>query len=159
MAEFPSFGNASRGAPSIYKELYPNVQYATNVVESVNNSKNINFAVSIVNLNTNLVISSLSRIFTYAVESVNMDLIAYTIVEDSSILIPSIHFEIDITKAVTQTVTPPETPGGVGTVTSTTIKTANIDILIENLQISLIAATLQRIKDYMTASIASDLNP
>lgn len=159
MADFPSFGNANREAPLFQKELFPDIRFASNVVESTNSSKSVNMGLSIVNLKTDLVNSTLSRIFTHALDSANQDLILYRIEKDSTILIPTVQFEIDISKATSQGTIGGTTPGSVSTPIYTTVKTANIDILIENLQLSLFSATLQRIKNYMISAVSADLNP
>lgn len=162
MAEFPSFNNAVREAPLFQKALFSNIQFATNINSSPSSPKTIVVAISITNLKTDLVFSTLERIFSYATETTNNELNSSTTVLDSENMLPTVRFEIDISKAVSQ--------GGnlvvdsmgnriSGEISYTTLRTANIDVLIENLQITLLAATLQRIKTYMASAILADLNP
>jgi hypothetical protein len=159
MTDFPSFGNANREAPPTQKNSYPNIQFAANINKVSDSLKTVVIAVSIVNLNVNLVVNTLERIFAYALDSANSELNSSTVALDSQNSLPTIHFEIDITKAASQGLTPPASPGGLATQTFTFYKIANIDILIENLQIALLASTLQRIKTYMVAAVSTDLNP
>lgn len=161
MTDFPSFGNAAREAPLFQKHLFPNVRFACNVVESTNNSKSVNMGLSIVNLKTNMINVTLSRIFTHALESAGIDLITYRIESDSTVLIPNIQFEINISKAISTGSAFSDSIGNdtSGSQFSSVVKTANIDILIENLQLSLFASTLERIKTYMSNSVFNDINP
>jgi hypothetical protein len=64
-----------------------------------------------------------------------------------------------LTLATSQGFTTPSIPGGISTPVYTITKTANIDILIENLQVPSLTSTFERIKTYMSAAVATDLNP
>ncbi|NEU76944.1 hypothetical protein PI95_031725 [Hassallia byssoidea VB512170] len=162
MSNFPSFGNANRAAPLFQKEIFPNIQFATNINSSPNSPKTVIVAISMTNLRTESVNSTLERLFNYAVESANNEMNSSTTILASDNVLPTIHFEIDISKATSQggNLVVDSAGGHVsGAVTYTTVKTANIDILIENLQITLLASTLQRIKTYMATAVSADLNP
>jgi hypothetical protein len=158
MADFPAFGGAQRATPLFQKELFPNIEFETNVSNPPNSPKTVVVRISIVNLKTDLVANTLNRIFSYSLESATNELTTSSIQVETGAA-ADIHFEIDISKATSQGLTAPTTPGGVSTPTYTTIKTANIDILIENLQVPLLASTFERIKTYMSAAVANDLNP
>lgn len=161
MSDFPSFGNAAREAPIFQKHLFPNVRFACNVVESTSNSKSVNMGLSIVNLKTSMINATLSRIFAHALESAGTDLIAYRIESDSTVLIPNVQFEINISKAIAVGGTFSDSIGNdaSGSQSHSVLKTANIDILIENLQLSLFSSTLERIKTYMSNAVLNDINP
>ncbi|MCV3216035.1 hypothetical protein OGM63_21405 [Plectonema radiosum NIES-515] len=152
MADFPSFGNANRGAPPTQRDNAPNIQFAVNVNNHANSLKTAVIGISITNLKTELVVTTLERIFAYTLESANNDLNLSPTLEE--IVVPTIHFEVDINKTLTQGL-----DSSNHLPVHTTLKTANIDILIENLAISLLASALQRIKTYMAAAVAADLNP
>ena len=158
MADFPAFGGAQRAAPLFQKELFPNIEFETNVSSPFNSPKTVVVRISIVNLKTDLVASTLNRIFSYSLESATNELTASSLLIETGVT-GDIHFEIDISKATSQGFTTPTSPGGISTPTYTTIKTANIDILIDNLQVPLLASTFERIKAYMSAAVANDLNP
>lgn len=158
MADFPSFGNANRDAPLFQKELFPDIETEINVSSPPNSPKTVVVRISIVNLKTDLVANTLDRLFAYSLESASNELTTSSIQVETGAA-ADIHFEIDISKATSQGFTPPTTPGGNSTPFFTTIKTARISILIENLQVPLLSGTLERIKAYMTASVANDLNP
>lgn len=160
MANFPSFGNANRQASLFEKPSYPNIQFAANVNHSGNSPKTATIKISIINLKTELVASTLERIFNYSLENINNDLNPITNnLETIPYSPPVIHFEINISKATGQSVAPPSTLGGLPTTVLTITRTANIDILIDNLQTSLLTATLQRIKSYMAMTVNTDMNP
>ncbi len=158
MAEFPAFGGAQRAAPLFQKELFPNVEFEINVSSPPNSPKTVVVKISIVNLKTDLVASTLNRIFNYSLETATNELTTSSLQVEAGAS-ADIHFEIDISKATSTDFTPPTAPGGIGTSAYTTIKTANIDILIENLQVPSLASTFEKIKAYMTASVVNDLNP
>ncbi len=158
MSDFLAFGGAQRDAPLFQKELFPNIEVETNVSSPPNSPKTVVVRVSIVNLKTDLVAGTLDRLFAYSLASATNELTTSSIQVETGAA-ADIHFEINISKATTQGFATPTTPGGISTSTYTTIKTANIDILIENLQVPSLASTFERIKAYMTASVANDLNP
>lgn len=153
MADFPAFGTANRAAPLFQKEFFPNIQFEVNVFSYSNFPKTATIKISIVNLKLDVVTATLNRIFSYALESVGNEMNSSVRGEDV-ISPPVIHFEIDLSKSVTQGFE----PGGV-TPAIKTVKTANIEILVDNLPTSLLGDTLTRIKAYMSAAITSDLNP
>ncbi|MBW4568038.1 MAG: hypothetical protein KME31_08445 [Tolypothrix carrinoi HA7290-LM1] len=158
MADFPTFGAANRAAPLFQKEIFPNIQLETNVSSPPSSPKTVVVRISIVNLKTDLVASTLDRLFAYTLESANNELTTSS-VPVTSTEAANIHFEIDVARATSQGYIAGSTPGSVSTPTYTTVKTANIDILIENLQVTLLVSTLQRIKAYMSAAVSADLNP
>ncbi|MGI8502040.1 MAG: hypothetical protein ACR2LR_13015 [Hassallia sp.] len=156
MADFPTFGNAQRSAPLFQKELFPNIEFETNVSSPPSSPKTVIVRVSIVNLKTDFVASTLDRIFHYSLETSTNELTTSSIQVETGTA-ADIHFQIDIAKATSQGFSAPI--GGVSTPIYTTIKIANIDILIENLQVPSLASTLERIKAYMVNAVANDLNP
>jgi len=158
MADFPAFGMANRDAPLFQKELFPDIEIQTNVVSPPNSPKTVTARISIVNLKSNLVAATLNRLFSYSLATANNELTASSIPVSTTEL-ADIHFEININKAISQTLTPASTPGGLATQSTTTVITVNMDILIENLQITSLETTFERIKAYMSAAVASDLNP
>jgi hypothetical protein len=158
MADFPTFGSANRAAPQFQKEQFPNIEFETNVSSPPNSPKTVVVKISIVNLNTNFVTATLDRIFNYSLETASNELTTSSIAIESGAT-ADVHFSIDITKATSQGFTTPTTPGGISTPTYTTVKTANIDILIENLQVPSLSSTFERIRTYMSAAVANDLNP
>jgi hypothetical protein len=158
MANFPSFGNSQRSAPLFQKELFPNIEFQVDVSSPPNFPKTVNVRISIVNLKTDFVTSTLDRLFSYSLESANNELTTSSLPIETR-EIANIHFQIDISKATSLSLTTPTTPGGLSTSIYTTIRTANIDILIENLQVPSLESTFQRIKLYMTNAVFVDLNP
>jgi hypothetical protein len=158
MADFPTFGGAQRAAPLFQRVLFPNIEFETNVSSPPNSPKTVNVKISIVNLKTDLVTATLDRLFAYSLQSASNELTTSSMPIEIGAM-ADIHFQIDISKAEGQSAVQPTTPGGLGSIITTIVKTANIDILIENLQVPLLASTLERIKTYMSSSVANDLNP
>jgi hypothetical protein len=158
MADFPVFGSGNRTAPYFQKEQFPNIELETNVSSPPNSPKTVVVKISIVNLSTNLVTATLDRIFQYSWETASNELTVASIAVETGTA-ADMHFSIDITKATSQSFTTPSIPGGISTPIYTITKTANIDILIENLQVPSLASTFERIKAYMSAAVANDLNP
>jgi hypothetical protein len=157
MADFPAFGGAQRAAPLFQKVLFPNIEFQANVSSPPSSPKTVNVKISIVNLKTDLVAATLDRLFVYALASATEELTTSSLPIETSAM-ADIHFQIDISKAEGQSVVAPTSPGGLGSVVTIITKTANIDILIENLQVPLLASTFERIKTYMSAAVANDLN-
>ncbi|MBW4480839.1 MAG: hypothetical protein KME54_29400 [Tolypothrix brevis GSE-NOS-MK-07-07A] len=160
MADFPVFGGAQRAAPLFQKELFPNVEFETNVSSPPSSAKTVNVKISIVNLLTTLVPETLDRLFVYALASASQELTTSSLPIETAAT-ADIHFQIDITKASFLAGNPQvDSQGNVtGQNFFKTVKTANIDILIENLQIPSLEATLSRIKAYMVNAVATDMNP
>lgn len=160
MANFPSFGNAQREAPLFQKQFLPNIQFTTKVDRSGDSPKTTTIKISITNLKIDLVSITLDKIFTYAAESIASDVDALASTSETKVyLSPVIHFEIDVSKAISQSVIAPRTPAETGTLSEITTKTANIDILIDNLPVNSFIGTASRIKTYMVDAVIAHMNP
>jgi hypothetical protein len=158
MTDFPIFGGAQRAAPLFQKVLFPNIEFETNVSSPPSSPKTVNVKISIINLKADLVASTLDRLFIYSLATASNELTTSSLPIETGAT-ADIHFQIDTSKAEGNTLVQPTTPGGLGTTVVIINKTANIDILIENLQVPLLASTLERIKTYMINAVAADMNP
>jgi hypothetical protein len=174
----PNFDKAETQGLNPYLAIHqPNIQFKHYVNHTDAIYKTVDVAISITNLLPELAETTVNRLFTYILECVASDLnptvtppVVVTVDTTQSdsgsqsttvaeYLQPIIHCELDMDNQIGQELLAPTTPGGLGSLKYTSITIANIDILIGNLQTTLLGTTFARMKTYLTTALTTDMNP